>query len=98
MVKNLSFSSVEKLKDFVDKSGRLPDNISKKNLCKDIVRLLGSNVSAPQKNQVSNNVHGCCAGSYGNAETHLIGSLRYYLHNVNFVYFVDLDSPKKNVA
>ena len=41
---------------------------------------------------------GCCAGSYGNAETHLIASLRYYLHNVNFVYFVDLDSPKKNVA
>ena len=53
MVKNLSFSSVEKLKDFVDKSGRLPDNNAKKNLCKDIVRLLGSNVSVPQKNQVS---------------------------------------------
>ena len=98
MVKNLSFSSVEKLKDFVDKSGRLPDNNAKKNLCKDIVRLLGSNVSVCQKNQVTTNNCGCCAGSYGNAETHLIASLRYYLHNVNFVYFVDLDSPKKNVA
>ena len=57
MVKHLSFSSVEKLKDFVDKRGRLPDNNAKKNICRDIVRLLGSNVSAPQKNQVSNNDH-----------------------------------------
>ena len=52
MVKKLSFSSVEKLKDFVDKRGRLPDDISKKTVCKDIVQLLESNVSALQKNQV----------------------------------------------
>ena len=52
MVKKLSLSSVEKLKDFVDKRGRLPDDISKKNVCKDIVQLLESNVSALQKNQV----------------------------------------------
>ena len=52
MVKKLSFSSVEKLKDFVGKRGHLPDDISKKNVCKDIVQLLESNVSALQKNQV----------------------------------------------
>ena len=52
MVKKLSFSNIDKLKDFVDKSGRLPDDITKKSICKDVVQLLGSNVSAPQKNQV----------------------------------------------
>lgn len=52
MVKKLSLSNIDKLKDFVDKSGRLPDDITKKSICKDFVQLLGSNVSAPQKNQV----------------------------------------------
>lgn len=52
MVKKLSFSNIDKLKDFVDKGGRLPDDITKKSICKDFVQLLGSNVSAPQKNQV----------------------------------------------
>ena len=52
MVKKLSFSNIDKLKYFVDKSGRLPDDITKKSICKDFVQLLGSNVSAPQKNQV----------------------------------------------
>lgn len=52
MVKKLSFSNIDKLKDFVDKSGHLPDAVTKKSICKDFVQLLGSNVSAPQKNQV----------------------------------------------
>ena len=52
MVKKLSFSSVEKFKDFVDKRGRLLDDISKKNVCKDIVQLLESNVSALQNTDV----------------------------------------------
>ena len=53
MVKKLSFSTVENLRDFVDKRGSLPDNLSRKNICKDIVQLLESNVATLQKNQVN---------------------------------------------
>ena len=53
MVKNTSFNTNAKLKDFVDKNGHIPDKITKINVCKDIVQLLGSNVSSMQKNQVT---------------------------------------------
>ena len=80
MVKKLSFSTVEKVRDFVDNRGRLPDNISRENICKDIVQLLESNVATLQKNQVNGVLK---------VSPHPHNYTMLY-----FEYFVDLDSPK----
>ena len=48
-----SFSTIEDLRSLLDKRGRLPEKIIKLSVCKDVVKLLGSNVVHAQKNKVN---------------------------------------------
>ena len=52
-IANLNSSTLEDLKNLLDRKGDLPGYVSKEHVCGDLVQLLGSNISKLQKNEVT---------------------------------------------
>ena len=52
-IANLNSSTLEDLKNLLDRKGDLPGYVSKEHVCADLVQLLGSNISKLQKNEVT---------------------------------------------
>ena len=52
-IANLDSSTLDDLKNLLDRKGNLPGYVSKEHVCGDLVQLLESNISKSQKNEVN---------------------------------------------